>query len=52
MIQIPKQMSNEESKLYAKIVLAERSAAIAQADITAATNRLKKHHKHVLIWRG
>lgn len=41
MISIPRKMNNEESKLYALIVIEERAIALSKAKIFAAKNRLK-----------
>lgn len=40
MVTIPRHMTNEESKLYARIVIEERTIALSQARIMAAKNRL------------
>lgn len=38
-------MTNEESKYVAGVVIAEREAAIANAKLFAAKNRLKKYYE-------
>ncbi len=40
MIHIPRQMTNEESKLYAEIVIEQRAILLSEARIMAAKNKL------------
>lgn len=42
---IPEKMSNEESKVVAAVVVAEREHAIAHAKLFAARNKLKRFYE-------